>query len=75
MAVPKRLQAYPIADRLIDGAYIDIEELCSLKKISKSVVYDDIKDGLLPVEKFGRLTRIAGPVAKAYVPRLGVKAS
>ncbi|CAJ0890820.1 hypothetical protein AMST5_04082 [freshwater sediment metagenome] len=75
MAVPKKLEAYPVADRLIEGAFVDIEELCSIKKISKSVVYLDIKEGLLPVVKFGRATRIAGQIAKAYIPRVGVKAA
>ncbi|MEK4035812.1 hypothetical protein WOC76_04380 [Methylocystis sp. IM3] len=61
-----------IAQRLIVGGFLSIAELCQFKGTSKSVVYEDIAAGLLPVEKFGRATRIAGPVARDYIPRRGV---
>jgi len=60
-------QAITIADRLEFG-YITIDELCALKKCGRTMVYADIKAGVLQVDKHGRSTRVAGPVAKAYVP-------
>jgi hypothetical protein len=62
-----------IEDRFA-GGFFSIQELVDLKKSSRTRVYADIKAGLLPVEKFGRATRIAGHVAKAYVPGRGLAA-
>lgn len=61
-----------ISDRLIEGGFLTIPEICALKAISKSVVYEDIAAGLLPTIKFGSATRVAGPIARDYIPRRGV---
>ncbi len=55
-----------IAERLEHGV-VTIAELCVLGKVGKTSVYQDIRDGTLPILKHGRSTRIAGPVAKAYI--------
>jgi excisionase family DNA binding protein len=62
---------FSLDERLAHGAF-SIPEVCELKCISKTVVYEDIYAGRLPTEKFGRARRIAGPVVKAYVPTIGV---
>ena len=62
-----------IEDRFV-GGFFSIQELVDLKNSSRTQVYVDIKAGRLPVEKFGRATRIAGPIAKAYVPGRGLAA-
>lgn len=56
-----------LSDRL-DHGFITIDELCELKRCGRTMVYEDIKAGALQVDKHGRSTRIAGPIAKAYVP-------
>ncbi|PPC98686.1 MAG: hypothetical protein CTY36_10640 [Methylocystis sp.] len=56
-----------LADRIEHGL-LTIQELCALKLVSISKVYEDIAAGNLPVEKHGRLTRVQGPIAKRYVP-------
>lgn len=56
-----------LADRLEHG-FLTIDELCALKHCGRTMVYADIKSGYLVVEKHGRSTRVAGPVAKVYVP-------
>lgn len=61
-----------IADKLAPGGFVTIEELAPFKGTSRTMIYGDIKRGLLPVEKHGRNTRIAGPVARAYVPGRGL---
>lgn len=56
-----------LADRL-DHGFITIDELCALKVCGRTQIYADIKANALAVVKHGRSTRVAGPVAKAYVP-------
>lgn len=56
-----------LSDRLEHG-FITIDELCELKRCGRTLVYEDIKAGALVVDKHGRSTRIAGPVAKSYIP-------
>lgn len=62
-----------IEDRFT-GGFFSIGELVVLKHTSRTQVYADIKAGLLPVEKHGRSARIAGPVARKYIPRRGLAA-
>jgi len=59
--------AVSLADRLEHG-FVTIDELRALKICGKTQIYEDIKAGVLPVEKHGRSTRVAGPVAKDYKP-------
>lgn len=73
MAADNSVEAIiPINERLIEGAFINIAELCALKGVSKSVVYVDMKAGRLPYSKFGTATRIAGLDAKNYIPYTGI---
>lgn len=67
MSLVERPKTISLAERL-DSGFLTIEELCALKACGRTQVYADIKAGALTVEKFGRSTRIAGPVAKAYRP-------
>jgi hypothetical protein len=62
-----RLPIVPLAERLQHG-FLTIEEVCALKACGRTQIYEDIKAGALLIEKHGRSTRIAGPIAKAYVP-------
>lgn len=67
MAIGTAAANITLADRLAHG-FVTIDELCALKMCGRTQVYEDIKAGALQVVKHGRSTRIAGPLAKAYVP-------
>lgn len=56
-----------LADRLEHG-FLTIDEICILKGCGRTAVYADIAAGALKVVKHGRRTRIAGPVARDYIP-------
>ncbi|RTL87892.1 MAG: hypothetical protein EKK29_07020 [Hyphomicrobiales bacterium] len=73
MAYYEKSLKIPVAERLIEGCYLTVAELCALKSVGKTTVYLDIKQGLLPIEKMsGRMVRIAGPIARDYRPRVGI---
>ena len=44
-----------------------IGEVCKLKRRCRSGFYEDVKKGLVKIEKIGRKSIIRGPVAKAYI--------
>lgn len=67
MALPPNTPSVTLADRLEHGV-LTIDELCILKACGRTQVYADIKAGALPIEKYGRSTRVRGPVAKIYRP-------
>lgn len=70
-------QSITLTDRLEHG-FLSIDEVCALKACGRTLVYKDIRAGVLPIVKHGRSTRIAGPVAKNYNPgayRLTAKAA
>lgn len=52
----------------LEHGYVTVKELCALKLCGVTQVYADIKAGALKVEKHGRSTRIAGPIARDYRP-------
>lgn len=56
-----------LSDRL-DHGLLTVDELAALKACGRTQIYADIKAGALPVVKQGRSTRIAGPVARDYIP-------
>jgi len=56
-----------LEDRLAFG-FLTVDELSALKCIGITAIYADIKKGNLVVEKFGKATRVAGPIARAYRP-------
>jgi hypothetical protein len=55
-----------IQDRLEVGN-LTIDEVCRLKKRSRSGFYADLKAGLVEIRKQGRLSVVPGPVAKRYI--------
>jgi hypothetical protein len=64
-------QLVSLGERLEHG-YITVAELCQLKCVGQTKLFEDIKQKRLPVTKCGRSTRIAGPVAVRYVPGKGL---
>ena len=55
-----------LADRLRHG-FLTVDEVCALKRCSRSRFYEDARSGVVAYEKDGRLTRIRGPVAARYL--------
>jgi hypothetical protein len=60
-----------ISEKLEFGE-VTIRELMTLKSVGRTRIYEDIKAGRLPILKRGRATRIAGHIARAYAPTIGV---
>jgi hypothetical protein len=58
-----------LADRLEFGV-ISVEEMLGLALRGRTAFYDDVKAGLVEIEKHGRFTRIQGSKAKEYLARL-----
>ena len=57
---------FSLAERLEHGNLV-IGEVCKLKPRCRSGFYEDVKKGLVKIEKSGRSSIIRGPVAKAYI--------
>jgi hypothetical protein len=55
-----------IQDRLEVG-YLTVDEVCALKKRSRSGFYADVKAGLVEIKKQGRKSVIRGPIARRYI--------
>jgi hypothetical protein len=55
-----------IQDRLEVG-YLTVDEVCALKKRSRSGFYADVKAGLVKIKKQGRKSVIHGPIAWRYI--------
>jgi hypothetical protein len=55
-----------IQDRL-EAGNLTIDEVCALKKRSRSGFYADLKAGLVEVRKQGRNSIVPGPVARRYI--------
>jgi hypothetical protein len=58
--------AITIQDRLEFGN-LTIDEVCALKKRSRSGFYADRKAGLVEIRKQGRLSVVPGPIARRYI--------
>jgi hypothetical protein len=56
-----------IPDRLEAGGNLTIDEICALKPRSRTGFYQDLKAGLVKIEKIGRKSIVRGPVAKRYI--------
>ena len=70
MGSPKKkpgdtLPAVTFEQRLLFGN-LTVDETCALAGCSRTRFYEDLKLGLVTVTKFGRSTRIPGPVAQRY---------
>ena len=66
-ATKGRRVALTLADRLEFGN-LTINEVCALKNRSRSGFYEDVKKGLVSIEKVGdRKSVVRGPVARRYI--------
>jgi len=57
---------FSLEDRFRYGN-LEINEICELKPCSRSRFYQDLKAGLVEINKLGRKTIVRGPVAAAYI--------
>jgi hypothetical protein len=57
---------FTLAERL-DHGNLGVDEVRKLKRRCRSGFYEDVKKGLVKIEKVGRSSIIRGPVAKAYI--------
>ena len=57
---------FSLEDRLTHGN-LTVKEVCQLKKRSHSGFYEDVKAGLVKIEKIGRKSIVRGPIARAYI--------
>jgi hypothetical protein len=56
-----------LADRLEFGN-LTVNEVCALKNRSRSGFYEDVRKGLVSIEKVGdRKSVVRGPVARRYI--------
>jgi excisionase family DNA binding protein len=55
-----------LAERLASG-WFSVDEACSLRNCSRSIIYEDIREGRLAIEKHGRRTKIYGPELQRYL--------
>ena len=55
-----------IHDRL-EAGNLSVDEVCALKRRSRSSFYADLKAGLVSIVKQGRRTVIPGPIARCYI--------
>jgi hypothetical protein len=66
MARGKVQASFSLADRLAFGN-LTVDETRHLKNRSRSGFYEDLKRGLVAIEKNGRKSVVRGPIARAYV--------
>jgi hypothetical protein len=57
---------FPLFDRL-DHGNLEVSEVLELASVSRTKFYDDVKAGLVYIEKRGAKSIVRGPVAKAYI--------
>jgi hypothetical protein len=69
----EKISTITTADRFEYGEF-SLKEICQLKNVCLTRVYQDIAGGRLPIVKRGRSTRALGRDARAYVPGEGVAA-
>jgi hypothetical protein len=55
-----------VADRLQCG-WLSVDEVCALRRVSRTRFYEDVRAGLVTTQKHGRSTRISGPIAAKYI--------
>jgi excisionase family DNA binding protein len=65
---PKRARAITRADALPDLPYLlTVEEFCTWAHTGRTMVYDLIRQGVLPHVRFGRVIRIPRSGLEAYL--------
>jgi hypothetical protein len=57
---------FSLEDRFRYGNF-EINEICELKPCSRSKVYQDVKAGLIKINKHASKSIVRGPVAAAYI--------
>jgi hypothetical protein len=62
-----------IHERFEAGGNFLVDEVCQLNKRGKTGFYEDLKAGLVTIQKIGRKTVITGPVAKSYIAGQPIK--
>ncbi len=67
----QKISTITTADRFEYGEF-SLAEICQLKNVCLTRVYQDIASGRLPIVKRGRSTRVLGRDARNYVPGEGV---
>jgi hypothetical protein len=65
---------FSLAERFEFGN-LSIAETRKLKNRSHSGFYEDLRDGLVAIQKIGRKSVVPGPVARAYIAGLPISAS
>jgi hypothetical protein len=65
--------AITLRDRLEVGN-LSVDEVCFLKRRSRSGFYQDVKAGLVEIRKQGRNTVVPGPIARRYINNESVAA-
>jgi hypothetical protein len=68
---PQRL--ITIQDRLEFGN-LTVDEVCELKRRSRTGFYADRKAGLVKIDKIGSKSIVRGPIAKRYIAGEAVEA-
>jgi hypothetical protein len=66
MAKGKEQASFSLADRLAFGN-LAVDETRHPKNRSRSGFYEDLKRGLVAIEKNGRKSLVRGPIARAYI--------
>jgi hypothetical protein len=66
MAARKGQPEISLDDRLEHGN-LTVRETRCLKNRSHSGFYEDVKSGLVAIEKNGRKSVVRGPIARAYI--------
>jgi hypothetical protein len=66
MAEKKEQPEISLVDRLAHGN-LTIKETRRLKNRSHAGFYEDVKRGLVEIEKIGRKSIVRGPIARAYI--------
>src|SRR5580704_4434524 len=59
-------KSFTLEERLEFGNF-RIHEVRQLKQVSNSKFYEDVKAGLVEIEKNGRASFVRGPVVKKYI--------
>jgi len=73
LAAKSKQPIVTIQDRL-EAGNLTIDEVCALKPRSRTGFYQDLKAGLVKMEKIGRKSIVRGPVARRYIAGESVEA-
>jgi hypothetical protein len=66
LAAKSKRPIVTIQDRL-EAGNLTVDEVCALKPRSRTGFYEDLKAGLVRIDKIGRKSIVRGPIAKRYI--------